>query len=58
MERAFLGGSVPSIWGGDQEKAGDPFLEGDYKEDKGAFLVPSQLWELALLVQAGCHMPL
>lgn len=34
-----------------------PRLEGDYKEDKGALSVPSQPWELPLLVHVGCHMP-
>lgn len=40
MEHAFPGGSVLSIWGGEQGEAGDHWLEGGDK-GKGALAVPS-----------------
>lgn len=42
MESAAPGGRALSICRDDQRKAGDPWLEEDYKEDKGALSVPSQ----------------
>lgn len=48
MGQAALGGGACSTLEGDRGEAGDPRLEGDYREDKGALPAPSQPWELLL----------